>query len=85
MDKLRMMQWLIISALLYTAAMLIPNPQLQIVTWKAGHLTIAAFVGYWIDRGAFIESRITYHSPALLQIRRAIIIGAAMLATAMGM
>jgi hypothetical protein len=89
MDKLRMFQWVVIASALYFAATQLARhdllPQLQIVLWKLGHITLAAFTGYWIDRQAFLCSRLGKQSPAGSEIRRAIIIGAAMLAIAMGM
>jgi hypothetical protein len=85
MDKLRMFHWLLIAAVLYLAATIVTQPQLQIVLWKAGHITVAAFAGYWIDRAAFREARLSAKSDPRLQIRRAIVIGAAMLAISMGL
>jgi hypothetical protein len=89
MDKLRMFQWVVIaSALYFTAAQLARHellPQLQVVLWKLGHITLAAFTGYWIDRQAFHRSRLDSQSEAGSEVRRAIVIGAAMLAIAMGM
>lgn len=85
MDKLRMAHWAVFSGLIYLAAMYVAQPQLQIVLWKIGHITVAAFVGYWIDRNVFRDSRIHSNSLPMLQVRRAIIIGAAMLAISMGM
>lgn len=89
MDKMRMFQWVLISAVLYTCASLLAIsqalPQMQIVLWKMGHITLAAFAGYWIDRRAFPLARIDLASSPVEHVRRAIIIGAAMLAIAMGL
>jgi hypothetical protein len=89
MDKLRMFQWVVIAIVMYLAAGFLAahqlQPQLQIILWKLGHITLAAFAGYWIDRRAFHRSRIDAGSHAGSEIRRAIIIGAAMLAIATGM
>jgi hypothetical protein len=88
MDKMRMFQWVLISIGLYVAAALLAAsgtaPQVQIVLWKLGHLTLAAFAGYWVDRNCF-RARITDESNPLEHIRRAIIVGAAMLAIALGL
>lgn len=88
-DKFRMAQWLLLSVLAYALATMLAGmhgatdagmwPRVQTVLWKAGHLNLAAFLGYWIDRRAF-RLRIDSASPAGEHIRRAIIIGAAMLA-----
>lgn len=87
MDKLRMAQWLLIAAMLYGTALYIfgDHPQLQTLGWKLGNLTVAAFAGYWIDRRAFDGLRMTSYSPPLQQIRRAIIIAAAMLTVGLGL
>lgn len=86
-DKFRMMQWLLIAAFFYGLALLVfgDQPQLQTLAWKLGNLTVAAFVGYWIDRRAFMDARLDPHSPPLLQMRRAVIMAASMLAVAMGL
>lgn len=91
-DRLRMLQWLLLSVLAYLIAMFLAElpaatdagsmPRLQTVLWKVGHLNLAAFIGYWIDRNAF-RDRIGAWSPVLLHVRRAIIIGATMLAFGM--
>jgi len=86
----RMLQWLLLSFCLYAFAMTLASrgidfyPQIQTVSWKLGHLTIAAFFGYWIDRNAF-RDRITSDSDSLTTIRRAIIIVGTMIAISLGM
>lgn len=90
-DNLRMVQWLLISAILYAIALGLAHveafPQVQIISWKLGHITIAAFFGYWIDRNAFKGGgqRMNSDADPIQEIRRAIIIAAAMLALAMGL
>ncbi len=83
--KYRMFLYLIYSALLYGAAMNVTHPQFQLIFWKAGHLTIGAFIGYWIDRAAFPENRITRDSSPIDRFRRAVVIFGAMIAVAAGM
>jgi hypothetical protein len=87
-EHLRMLQWVFIAFLFYGAALIFKGygvePELQIVSMKLGHITIAAFVGYWIDRTAF-RTRITASSHPLESVRRAIIIASAMLAIALGL
>lgn len=88
MDKLRMSNWLLLSAALYAAAMVLAGlsllPQVQIILWKLGHITVAGFIGYRLDRAAF-RDRLTPESDPLRQIRRAMIIIGAMIAAALGM
>jgi hypothetical protein len=88
-DKFRMAQWLLLSVLAYVIATVLADvpsatdagmwPRVQTVLWKCGHLNLAAYMGYWIDRRAF-RMRIDCASDGLEHIRRAIIIGATMLA-----
>lgn len=85
-DKFRMIQWLGFAAVFYGAAMFIfgSQPQLQTLCWKLGNVTIAGFVGYHIDVHAF-RRHITPYSNGLDQIRRAIIVAAAMLSVSLGL
>ncbi|MGP1675941.1 MAG: putative holin [Burkholderiales bacterium] len=85
-DKFRMIQWLAIAAVFYALALTVfaAQPQLQTLAWKLGNVTVAGFVGYWIDRRAFRKA-ITPYSPPLEQIRRAVIMAAAMLSVSLGL
>lgn len=85
MDKLRMFQWCLVALCFYAVATMVSHPQMQIVLWKLGHITIASFVGYWVDRAAFKFSRIDHRSHHMHHIRRALIIAAAMMAVSMGL
>lgn len=88
-DLTRMSHWLMLSLWAYCMASVLAGwpadtdaglfPRIQTVLWKVGHLNLAAFIGYWLDRAAF-RDRIMASTPALLHIRRAIIMAAAMLA-----
>ena len=87
----RMSQWLLIAICFYSFAIILAAkgidffPQVQTISWKLGHETIAAFLGYWIDRTAN-RTRLnnTPYTP-LQEVRRAIIIGSSMIAIAIGM
>lgn len=87
-DLARMFDWLAWAAVCYLAVMLLRAadlaPQMQTVLWKLGNLTVAAYAGYWIDRRAF-RRRIDDTSPPLEQLRRAVVMAAAILAVAMGL
>ena len=86
-DSLRMVEWLVVAAVMYGTCIALRSfnvaPQAQVVLWKLGNMTIAGHVGYWMDRRAFtrIESASTPHE----QLRRAIVMGAAMLSVALGL
>ncbi len=53
-EKLKMAQWLCLGLALYTLAWLVGSdlPAAQTVLYKAGHVTMFAWVGYWIARNA---------------------------------
>lgn len=75
-DKLRMIEWLAVAAMLFAAASLllalgIKGPY-QTLLWKLGLVTLGGFTGYRLDRAAF-RDRISLDSHPLLMIRRAII------------
>ena len=88
LDRMRMAEWLAIALVLYAVCITLRTfnvePQVQVVLWKLGNITIAAWVGYLIDRRAFLI-RMEPDSPPLEQVRRAIVIAAAMLAVALGL
>ena len=79
-----MAQWLLLAVIFYTLAQVITLAQAQTVLFKLGNVTLAAFVGFWIDRHAFRKA-ITDTSTDMEYIRRAIIIAAAMLAISLGL
>lgn len=84
----RMSDWLVWALLAYTICITLRTyqiePQVQIVLWKLGNLTVASYVGYWIDRRAF-RTRIYDDATTFEQLRRAIIIGCAMLSVGLGL
>lgn len=90
-DRSRMLQWLIAGIACYALAMIltfadmmVSQPQIQIALWKAGNVTLAAWLGYQIDRQAFPYERCKeglHHC----QLRRAIVMSAAMLAIGLGL
>lgn len=84
-DKFRMAQWLVLAVIFYGVAMNVEYPQAQTLCWKLGNVTVASFVGYWIDRRAFFRQRIAEDAPPVYHIRRAIIIAAAMLSVSLGL
>jgi drug/metabolite transporter (DMT)-like permease len=84
----RMLDWLVWALCFHLAAILLRTfslePQIQTVLWKLGNLTLAAYAGYWIDRRTF-RMRVDSATPAPEQIRRAIIVAAAMIAVGLGL
>lgn len=80
-------EWILMALVMYVVCIVLRTyeiePQVQVVLWKLANVTVAAFVGYWIDRRAF--GRILTSATPLEQIRRAIVMAAAMLAVALGL
>lgn len=93
LDKLRVGPWLV-AALLMSAIVgwLYPH-QLGVLLWSLTKLSLGAYLGYWIDRSIFpyarpgnysVRDASGMHSIALLMLRRAIIIAAALIALGLG-
>ena len=87
----RMFDWLLITLALIAAIAVLSPQQLPVSLYKLSLITMAAVVGYWIDRSLFPYARpddISLSTSAILQavamLRRAIIVGCAMLAVSLG-
>ena len=80
----RMLHWLLLAGIFYAIALSVPWPQVQTLCWKLGNVTVAAYVGYFIDRH-MSRKPITAGSSDLEYIRRAIGMAAAMLSVALGL
>lgn len=80
--QLRMLGWLLAGACFLSASVYLAYqqgwPQLQMLCWHIGKATVAAALGYWLDRG-LSRDRITPDSPWYAHLRRAIISAACIL------
>ena len=83
LNKLRMVQWILLALFFYLSAMLITEPKAQTVFWKCGNITTAAFLGYWIDRNLF--GRLSIASAPARILARAIVIGASIIGLGLGL
>lgn len=93
LDKLRIGPWLILAMLAtFVVGLLYPH-QLGVLLWSLSKLCWGAYLGYWIDRSIFPYARPGDYqcnngnglsAIALLMLRRAIIIAAAILALGLG-
>lgn len=87
-EKIRMLNWIYITALVYGLAFLfnyIAAPvALAAIFYKLGNVSVAAFIGYRIDRAIFGD-RIGPDTPPLRQLSRALIVTGAMLSISMGL
>lgn len=83
-DVSRMIHWLLLAAIFYVSAVFVQQPQLQTGLWKAGHITLGAYLGYWIDRHLF--GRYSFdHAYAPRAIARAVVVGTCVLGMAFGL
>lgn len=99
MKKMRMIEWLLVSVALALAIYLAAPHQLPVTLYKLSLITSAAVVGYWLDRSLFPYARPDQFGRwadnlfvnatqaevfAACMQRRAIIVGAAIVAGALG-
>jgi hypothetical protein len=86
----RMTEWLVIALLLAAGIYIEAPQQLGVSLYKLSLLATAAWFGYWIDRSLFPYARPDDLAVApgieasACMIRRAIIVGCAMLAVSLG-
>lgn len=87
----RMTEWLIVSLLLLAAIWVLAPQQLGVSLYKLSLITMAAWVGYWIDRSLFpyarpddAELNVSEMATSAAMLRRAIVVGCAMLAVSLG-
>lgn len=92
MSKLpRMSDWLFVTVLLVGLIAWISPQQLPVSLYKLSLITMSAVVGYWIDRSLFPyarpdEVRLTDSTErAAAMLRRAMIVGCAMLSVSLGL
>lgn len=87
-EQIRMLNWVYITLLLYGLAFLCNHLQLPVsvatLFYKFGHVSVAAFIGYRIDRAIFGD-RIGPESPPIRLLARALIVTGAMLSISMGL
>lgn len=92
----RMFDWLLVTLVLVASIYVLSPQQLPVSLYKLSLITMAAVVGYWIDRSLFPYARpdkfyegkdyplIRAHLASGAMLRRAIIVGCAMLAVSLG-
>jgi len=86
-----MFDWLLATLVLTTLIYILAPQQLPVSLYKLSLIAMAAVVGYWIDRSLFPYARPNNPSiqpydmiVAAAMLRRAIIVGCAMLAVSLG-
>lgn len=91
MKNVRMLDWWVISCLLTGIIYLVAPHQLPVTLYKLSLISVAAVVGYWIDRSQFPYARPDIFEVggrdtafAAAQLRRAIIVAACIIGVALG-
>lgn len=89
MKRIRMLDWFLITVLLIGLVYLTAPAQLQVLIFKVAQVSLCGWLGYWFDRGIAPyarpdSGRLTSQERAAAGMRRAIIIGCAMLAGSLG-
>jgi len=87
--KIRMLDWLIASLVLALSIWLLAPHQLGVTLYKLSLVSLAAVVGYWIDRSLFPYARpdeltLTDHQVAAAFLRRALVVGACIVGVSLG-
>lgn len=85
----RLADWMAIAAALTLAIGLIAPQQLPVTLYKLSLVSLAAVVGYWIDRSLFPYARpddlvLTEGQVAAAFIRRALIVAACIIGVSLG-
>lgn len=89
MKKVRMLDWMIVAALLAAAIGIVAPHQLPVTLYKLSLVSLAAAVGYWIDRSLFPYARpddlaLPDLQTASAYLRRAAIVGACIVGVSLG-
>lgn len=86
-DKLRAWPWLALALIITVLVGVIAPHQLGVLAWSLSKLAFGAYLGYWIDRSIFHYARpgdLSEFERHVASLRRAVIIGAAILALGLG-
>jgi len=89
MKSLRMLDWVIVAALLSLVIAIVAPHQLGVTAYKLSLVSLAAVVGYWIDRSLFPYARpdelaLTDQQVAAAYLRRAFVVGACIIGVGLG-
>lgn len=87
--SIRMFDWIVITVLLTAVIGLLAPHQLTVSLYKLSLVSLAAVVGYWIDRSLFPYARpdelvLTDAEASAAQIRRALVVAACIVGVALG-
>lgn len=84
-DRARMAIWLAAAMACYAIAHILGNqhPLSQTVAYKAGHVTLLAWIGYWIARNSL--GRIYDETSSQRVVARAVLMGCVIIAGSLGL
>lgn len=87
LDLQRMSIWLLWTAVIFGFVAWNQPQQIEVVLYKAGLVTFAAWMGYWIDRSLFTKYRVIEKNQdlAVSMIRRAIVVGCVIIGMTLGL
>jgi len=84
----RLADWIVIAIVLTLAIAIIAPQQIPVTLYKLSLVSLAAAVGYWIDRSLFPyarpDDRLSDLQTASAYLRRAIIVGACIVGVSLG-
>lgn len=84
----RLWEWFLLTAILLVIVHLIAPANTQVVVHKLSLVTLAAVLGYWLDRRIFYYARpdeVLGDGRRIAEIRRAIIIAACIIGVSLGL
>jgi len=91
----RLSEWAVVALGLLIVLAVVAPQQIEVVVYKAALVTLAAVLGYWIDRRLFPGARPHIYLPddansltvpaVLVQLRRAVIVLACILGLTLGL
>lgn len=89
MSQFRMLDWLVVAIAFTLLIGVIAPHQLNVTAFKLSMVSLAAVVGYWVDRSLFPYARpdelaLSQVETAAAYIRRAIIVAACIVGVSLG-
>lgn len=86
-NALRAWPWLIVALTTTAIVAVLHPPQIGVLVWSLSKLSLGAYLGYWIDRTVFRYARpdrVPAAQAPMAWLRRAIVMGAVVVALGLG-
>lgn len=87
MREIRMLSWLVVALVLSGVIAWVAPHQVAVSVYKLSLVSMAAVVGYWVDRALFPygrPDRLGAHEVDAAMLRRAIVVGACIVGVSLG-